>query len=129
MEIRPMTLADLDSVAEIDGIVESTRYLHVDRSGEKLEATWAIQDRPLRNKLIEPNLLDEQHRFALKQVVNGIEEGMAIVAKHEKQIVGASLAQPDFVMETLRLIDLRVDFDFRRHGLASAMIFQIIQKA
>ena len=27
-----------------------------------------------------------------------------------------------------RLIDLRVDFDFRRQGLASAMMFQMIQE-
>jgi ribosomal protein S18 acetylase RimI-like enzyme len=32
-------------------------------------------------------------------------------------------------LNTLRLIDLRVDYDFRRQGLGSAMLFQAIQKA
>ena len=42
MEIRPLAVADLDALAEIDATIESTRYLHLDRSGETVNITWKL---------------------------------------------------------------------------------------
>ena len=129
MEIRPVVLADLDALVEIDATVESTRYLHVDKIGEGLSLQWKIEDRPLRTKLIESNPLNDEQRFLLKQIASGTEEGTALAMDHEGVPVGLLLAQPDPARGTLRVIDLRVDYDQRREGFATAMMYQLIQQA
>ena len=56
-------------------------------------------------------------------------EGLAVVADHENTIVGLMVAQPDPARQTLVLHDLRIDYDFRRQGVAAALLFQLIQFA
>jgi GNAT superfamily N-acetyltransferase len=129
MEIRAMTPADLDGVKDIDATGESSQYLHVERSGERLAISWKTQIRPLREKRVHRHPLDDARAFAFKQIVTGMDEGIALVAEHDGHSVAAALATPDADEDIFRLIDLRVDFDFRRQGLASAMMFQIIQQA
>jgi GNAT superfamily N-acetyltransferase len=129
MEIRPMTAQDMNLLGEIDSTVESSEYLHVDRTGEGLETAWKIQTRPLREKRTHRRNLDVDQIFSIRQIVEGTEDGIALVAEHDGALVAASTAKSDPASGIMRLIDLRVDFDFRRQGLASAMMFQIIQDA
>ena len=129
MEIRPVRPEDLDDLAEIDGTIESTDYLHLERAGEGLAVSWKLEKRPLREKRIEPNRLDDDQKFTLRQVVTGADDGFALLADHDGQKVGLILAQPHPQHGTLRLIDLRVDYDFRREGLATAFLFQAITEA
>jgi len=129
MQIRPATSADLDQLADIDGTVTSLNYLHVEKSGEGLAQHWKIDQRPLREKVIEPNAIDDDVRFWMKQIVGGIEEGLMLVAEHDGMVVASLVAQLQAANSTLRLIDLRVDFDQRGQGLGSAMLFQSIQQA
>jgi len=123
-----MTAGDVDAVVEIDGTIESLRYLHVEKSGEGLALTWAIQERPLREKLIQPNAFDDERLFGLKQVAGGIDEGFAVVAEHEGTVAASAVAQLDPAAAVMRLVDLRVDYDFRRQGLATALLFQVINE-
>jgi RimJ/RimL family protein N-acetyltransferase len=129
MQIRPAIPPDLDRLVDLDGTIESLEYLHLERGGEGLAARWALEPRPLREKKIDPNVVDEDARFALKQTLTGVEEGIVLVAEHDDQLVGLALAQPDPVAKTLRIADLRVDYDLRREGLGSAMLFQLIAHA
>ena len=129
MRIRPMTPADLERLEEIDGTIESTQYLHLERAGEGLTMTWKLEERALREKLIEPNRLDDERRFTVKQLVGGADEGLALVAEHEGDLVAAAVARLDPEAGTLRLVDLRVDYDFRRQGVATAMVYQVISDA
>jgi ribosomal protein S18 acetylase RimI-like enzyme len=124
MQLRPAKPADLPGIIEIDAAVESLRYLHIDRSGEGLSLQWKIEDRPLRERLITTFALDDDRQFAYRQITTGIDEGIAQAAEHDDQIVAALLAQAQG--DVLKLIDLRVDFDHRREGLATAMIFQLM---
>jgi len=119
MEIRPVTPTDLQSLTDIDGTIESTDYLHLERSGEGLSVALKLEQRPLREKLIESNPINDDLKFSWKQVVTGIEEGMTLAVEHESQLVAALLAKPDTEFKTLRLIDLRIDYDFRRQGFAT----------
>ena len=129
MEIRPVRPEDLESLADIDGTVESAEYLHLERTGEGLNVGWKLSERQLREKRILPNRLDDDRKFTLRQVVTGADEGLALLAEHEGQAVALLLAQPQPQFRTLRLVDLRVDYDFRREGLATAMLFQAIALA
>jgi ribosomal protein S18 acetylase RimI-like enzyme len=130
MELRPATPADTDAVLEIDGTVESHRYLHVEQAGEGLDVRWSVQDRPLRERLIQPRPMDDEQRFAFRQFVNGIEDdGVATVAVHDGSVVGLLMARADGVAGVLRVLDLRVDFEQRREGLATGMLYAAVAAA
>jgi len=129
MQIRPLTPADLPQLDEIDATVESTQYLHLERTGQPIATQWRLEERPLREKLIQSTRLTDDLRFLAKQLATGADEGIANVAEHDAAIVGVLLAQPDPTHNTLVLKDLRIDYDFRRQGVGTAFIFQLIQNA
>ncbi len=133
MEIRPVTLKDLAGLQEIDGTVESTRYLHVDFADiageEGVTYAWRLEERPARQKLIESNRLDDDATFTLKSVVSGAEEGSAMMIEHEGDPVAMLLARPDPAAGTIRIVDLRVDYDYRRQGMGTALVYALVQQA
>ena len=138
MEIRPVRSDDLSDLVEIDATVESSAYLHLERSappepegegGGGIAVTWKLTERPLREKRVTPNRLADDTQFTLKQVATGADDGLALLAEHDGQKVALMLAQPQPQYGTLRVIDVRVDYDFRREGLATAMLFQAISHA
>jgi ribosomal protein S18 acetylase RimI-like enzyme len=126
---RPATLADLDRVLDIDGTIESSEYLHLERSGEGLSAEWKLDVRPLRTRLIQSNALDDAQRFALKQIIGGADEGIALVVEHDDAPVALAAAQLRAERGALQVFDVRVDFDVRREGIATVLVYQIIQQA
>jgi ribosomal protein S18 acetylase RimI-like enzyme len=101
----------------------------VDHSGEGLAAQWKVEERPLRSRLIQQYPMDVERQFMFGQITGGIEEGLALVAEHEDQVVALLVAQPREQTNVLQVLDLRVDFENRREGLATAMMFQTIQVA
>jgi ribosomal protein S18 acetylase RimI-like enzyme len=129
MEIRAMTAKDLPNVAEIDATVESGQYLHIHREGEGLSGIWKFEPRPLRQARTHRQALTDEQAFTIRQIVIGAEEGIALVAEHDGAIAAAAAAQIDPGAGVMRVIDLRVDFDFRRNGLASGLLFQIVQES
>jgi len=129
MELRPLAPADLMLLADIDGTVESAEYLHVGLTGEGADVRFAVEPRPARQKTVEPNPIGDDLSFDLKQVANGIEDGLAVVAEHEGLPVGLLLARPVPARRVVELVDLRVDYDHRREGLGSAMVFRLITYA
>jgi RimJ/RimL family protein N-acetyltransferase len=129
MEIRPVTPADLEDIVEIDGTIESPSYLHLDRAGEGLAIAWKLTERPLRETRILPNRIAEDTLFLLRQIAAGIDDGIALLAEHDGSRVALLLAQAEPARKVIRLHELRVDFDHRRQGLATAMLFQVIAAA
>jgi ribosomal protein S18 acetylase RimI-like enzyme len=129
MQIRPVKSSDIDAMTEIDGTIESAEYLHLDRTGDGLAVGWRLEERPLREKLIEPNRLSEENRFLAKHIAEGIEEGFGLIAEEEGLPVALLLARVDHLHRVMRIVELRVDFDHRRQGLATAMLYQLIGEA
>ena len=129
MEIRPVSSADLDALREIDGTIESTEYLHLEQTGEAFEINWKLDRRLLREKLIQSNPLSDDVVFLLKQFATGADEGVALMAEHDGAAAGLLIAQPRYENRTLQILDLRIDYEHRRQGLATAMIYQAIGKA
>src|SRR3954470_3091186 len=117
MQIRPATTNDLDAIAEIDGTIESTQYLHLEQSGEGLSKSWRLEPRALREKLVQSFPLGDEGGFMLRQIAGGADEGLALLAVHDDQPVALLVARPDHAAGTLQILDLRVDYDFRRQGL------------
>ena len=129
MQIRPVTPQDLDAVQEIDGTVESSQYLHLERTGEGFAASWRLEERAARQKLIEANRLGDDATFTLRQIVTGADEGTALMVEIDDAPAALIVARPDPEAGTLRILDLRVDYDFRRQGLGTALVYQVIQQA
>src|SRR4051812_33415159 len=113
MQIRPVTPADLSGLYDIDGTIESTHYLHLDRAGEGLDVSWKLAERPLREKRMLPNRLSDERQFLLKQIGRSGDGGSGVVAEHDDAPVALLLAQPEPAFGTIRIHDLRVDFDQR----------------
>ncbi|MDB5333932.1 MAG: hypothetical protein JWP03_5083 [Phycisphaerales bacterium] len=129
MQIRPVRPEDLGGLVEIDGTIESSEYLHVERGGEGIALQWRLEERPLRQKRIDRNRPTDELEFVLKQIATGADEGIALLAEHEGAMVALCVAQPTPEFGTMKLIDLRVDFDHRREGLATAMLYQVIAES
>ena len=126
-------MKDLPGLQEIDGTVESSRYLHLDYAAaadeEQVTHAWRLEERPARQKLIESNRLDDDAVFTLKSIVSGAEEGIALLIEHDDQPLAMLLARPDPAAGTVRIVDLRVDYDYRRQGMGTALVFALIQQA
>lgn len=129
MQFRPAQASDLDRVADIDGTIESLEYLHLERTGHGLSMGWKLEPRALRTKLIESNAMNDDHRFALRQVVEGMDDGVALVVEREENPIAVAVAMLMPERGTLHLVDLRVDFDYRRQGMATVLMYQILQGA
>lgn len=130
MQIRPATVADADRVGDIDATIESREYLHVDRAGSGLRGAWSIEVRPLREKRVEPNRMDDETLFVLRQIVTGMDEGWAIACEiDEGTPVALVVARPSPRYHTVHLLDLRVDFDYRRQGMGTALAYQLLAAA
>jgi GNAT superfamily N-acetyltransferase len=129
MQTRPAKPADLDRLLDIDGTIESSEYLHLDRSGEGFTSAWKLDQRPLRTKLMDRNALDDEQIFTIKQIVSGTDEGTVLIVERDDALIALAAAQPDMAHGTMRLIDLRVDYDLRRQGIGSVLMYQIIQQA
>lgn len=129
MHIRPAESKDLDRIGDIDGTIESSDYLHLERSGEGLSQTWKLERRSLREKLIASNPISDELRFAIRQIVTGADDGLVLIAEHDELPVGLVVAQPRPLEGTIQLLDLRVDSDLRRQGVATVLGFQVIQHA
>jgi GNAT superfamily N-acetyltransferase len=129
VEIRPLIPADLDLLGDIDSTVESTRYLHVEQTGSGVGRGWRVEERSLRERRIASLPLDEETLFTARQLASGADDGVAIVADYESQLIGLLLAQPDPVRKVLRLLDVRVDFDFRRQGVGTGLAYMALQVA
>ena len=80
-------------------------------------------------KLIDRNILDEDRKFSLKQVLSGVEEGIGLAAEHEGELAALAVAQLDLSAGLMRVLEVRVDYDLRREGVGIAMLFQIISAA
>lgn len=129
MQIRPVVHADLNQLMEIDGTIETADFLFIEQTGQGAETRWGLQSRPLREKRIASNRLIEDQWFAIRQIVSGADEGVALLADHEQMPVALVAARPRPERNILQLLDLRVDYDFRRQGLGSALLYAMIQQA
>lgn len=129
MTIRPAKAADLSDIQEIDGTIESLQYAHVEQAAADGNFSWKIDWRPTREKLILPAALDDDTGFSLRQILSGADEGVVLVAEHDDRPVALLLAQADTLRGVMRVLDLRVDYDLRRQGIATVMLFNLIESA
>lgn len=124
-----MTAADVEALGEIDATVQSSRYLHVAQTGEGFAMSWKVEERELREPRAETNRLSEDGLFLYRQVAGGIEDGVAVVTEREGQVLASLLAVPVVERKVMRLVDVRVDYDYRREGFGTAMWYTAMQVA
>jgi ribosomal protein S18 acetylase RimI-like enzyme len=128
MDMRPATLADAAAISEIDGVIQSTQYLHVERTGDGLTMSMRVEPRPCRERLTVANPVTDEIAFAFRQVASGADEGIALVLEHEGRPVAAAVARPRHEHRVMQLVDLRVDYSHRRQGLGQSLVYRIIME-
>jgi ribosomal protein S18 acetylase RimI-like enzyme len=129
MEIRPITTADLATVDDIDGSIRSTHYLHVVRDIGPTSFGWRLEERELRQAVADSNRMNDDTSFALKSIAGGVEEGYAQWIELDNVAAGMVVAQPRPGLGTLHVLDLRVDFDYRRQGLGTVLLLGLLGSA
>jgi RimJ/RimL family protein N-acetyltransferase len=129
MQTRPAQPADLEHLIDLDATIEATDYLHVEKSGEGLAVSWRIEERPLREKRIDANKMSEDQQFRLRQIVGGAEEGLAVAVEYGGHVMALAAGRIDAENKTLEVVDIRVDYEYRRQGLGSALLYQLIHHA
>jgi ribosomal protein S18 acetylase RimI-like enzyme len=127
MQIRPMTPDDLILLNDIDATPAETHYLHVDRVGEGASTRFTIAARAARPDAAPVAPADIE--FEAKRLLEGVFDGLALVAEHNGMIVASLIAILDAGSNLVNVVDVRVDREQRREGLASAMMFQLISFA
>ncbi len=131
MKIRPVTPRDIEALADIDGTIESTHYLHLDQQtvAEPPAVSWRLEERLARQKMIEPNRLDDDASFIARQIASGAEEGLALLVELEDAPVALLVAKQQPERGTFHIVDLRIDYESRRQGIGTAMFYQVINAA
>jgi ribosomal protein S18 acetylase RimI-like enzyme len=54
---------------------------------------------------------------------------LCLLAEHESSVVGLLSARHDVSRGVIEVLDVRVDYDFRREGIATAMMYQLLTYA
>jgi len=129
VDIRPAKPQDIDAIQEIDGTIQSTQYLHVDRTGDGMNLSFRIEPRDRQEKLVAANRLGDDLLFAWRRVANGAEDGPGLVIEHNSVVMAALIAQPRPEVGVLQLLDVRVDWDLRRQGLGLSLVYRLIMTA
>ena len=131
MQIRPVTARDIDVLNEIDGTIESLHYLHLEEQAtdDPPAMNWRIEERQCRQKIIEPNRLSDETLFLIKQIATGADEGLALMAEHEGLPAALIVAKPEPDRGVYSIVDVRIDFEHRRQGVGSALVYQVIAMA
>ncbi len=129
MHLRPALTSDSDRIIDIDGVIQSDAYLHVDATAEGVTGHWRLEERPRRQHAVARNALSDEILFSFKQIASGILDGIALVAEHDGINVACAVAVLREDRKTMELLDLRVDSDYRLQGLGSALMFQMIQNS
>ena len=129
---RPMTPADLDDLAEIDAAYDVGRVLEVgreDTDADPLLTPWRPTWRELDEPRVVANRVEGEIEFAYRQVARGIEEGVALRLDADGLPVAAAVAVLDPAAKVLRLVDLRVDYDVRREGYGTTVLYAVVAAA
>lgn len=129
MELRPLQAAEVELLHDIDATAESGQYLHVEQTGDGLCVAWKLSERTLREKRVEPNRLTPDMLFLARQIASGHDEGLALVAEHDGELLAAVLAAPRPDLKVVDVLDVRVDYDVRRQGMGTALLYQVQQLA
>jgi GNAT superfamily N-acetyltransferase len=116
--IRPLTLADVPRLSEIDAEFESDRFLDVEKTTRGLEVTWRLVERPL-----VPPFRSTDYSFTETEcdeigarLLKG--DGLWLVAQDES---GRPIVLLDMERErwhnAARLWNIAIDRAYRRQGL------------
>ena len=126
--IRPLGLADIQRLAEIDAEFESDQFLDVEKTTNGLDVTWRLVERPLDPPFRSNDFsLDRRQR---EQVAVRLREcgGLYLVAEDEH--MGKLAAVLDMERERWRdtavIWNILVDRAFRRQGLGRELMNRAI---
>jgi ribosomal protein S18 acetylase RimI-like enzyme len=122
--IRPLVLADIPRLAEIDAEFESDRFLDIEKTVDGLNVTWRSVERPLEPPFKSDDFgLDRQQR---EQVAVRLRAGDGLYLAAQDPDTGKLVALLDVERERWRdtavIWNILIDRAYRRHGLGRGLI-------
>ncbi len=128
VRIRPITLADVPRLAEIDAEFESDRFLDVEKTVDGMQVTWRLVERPLVPPFRSTDYsLDRQQR---QEVGVRLREGDGFYQVAEDTDCGRLVALLDIERErwrdTATIWNIMIDRAYRRRGLGQELIRRAI---
>jgi len=127
LAIRPLALADLPRLAELDGEFESDRFLAVTKTGDGLNVAWHLVERPL-----VPPFRSTDYGFSDSDCAEmgarfGRGDGLWLAAQDQ---TGRLVAVLDMEREAwhnaARLWNIAIDRAYRRQGLGRELMQRAI---
>ena len=126
--IRPLILADIPRLADIDAEFESDRFLDVEKTGDGLNVMWRLVERPLDPPFRSNDFsLDRQQR---EEVAVRLRDGDGLYLAAEDPGTERLVALLDMERERWRdtavIWNILIDRAYRRHGLGRDLIGRAI---
>ena len=129
VHIRPMTVADVRRLSEIDANFESPIYLDVVKEVEGLNVTWRLIERPLDPPFVctDFEFDDKERRDIDRRRQTG--DGLWLVAEaaHGGRLIGMVDVQRETWRKAGWVWNIAVDRSYRGQGLGRALMGRIIR--
>ena len=129
MLIRPLTVADVPRLDQIDANFESDRFLDVEKSGDGLDTAWRLVERPL-----EPAFASTDYTFQAGERQALIERlrqqnGLYLIVEDGARPVGLLDVEAERWRKAANVWHLFIDRAFRRRGLGRELAQRAIDWA
>ena len=129
IHIRPMTVADVRRLSEIDANFESPIYLDVVKEIEGLNVTWRLIERPLNPPFVctDFEFDDKERRDIDRRRQTG--DGLWLVAEaaHGGRLIGMVDVQQETWRKAGWVWNIAVDRSYRGQGLGRTLMGRIIR--
>ena len=129
VHIRPMTVADVRRLSEIDANFESPIYLDVVKEIEGLNVTWRLIERPLNPPFVctDFEFDDKEQRDIDRRRQTG--DGLWLVAEaaHGGRLIGMVDVQRETWRKAGWVWNIAVDRSYRGQGLGRTLMGRIIR--
>lgn len=123
MQIRPLQLADLDRVNEINTSFTSDSVLAVEKEVEGLSVTWQLIERPLSHPWQRTErYIDSQQDVAELQARLRAGDGLYLVAEEGNLLIGLLDMEREAWRDTAMIGNILVDRAHRRRGLGREFV-------
>jgi streptothricin acetyltransferase len=119
INLRPLEMADIPNLTQIRPTYKSQSILVLERSGSGLETGWQLTEKELPEPFDKGTLYDfnkDEQEAILSRFLRP-DDTYQRVAEYNGHLVGLLDLEIHYWNDTVNLINLMIDVDYRRNGL------------
>lgn len=127
--IRPLTLADIERLPEMELNFQAEAHLAVEKTVAGLNVTWRLVERPLVPPFISVDYnIDAQDQAEIRQRL-AENDGLYLVAEHAGRLVALLDLEREHWRDTGQVWNIVVHRPYRRQGLGTRLMRRAIRWA